>query len=184
MLQNAHRPARRRAARGKQRIERRGKGTDVVRAGIRDIAHFINSDRAEARERNIRGNVPELGSQNLLQVLLNCRQTLSADQNRAHFRQADPAFAIHDAVQALRHAAPQIDGQPVARSHDVIRARPEDPWESAENPAFHFQKLPRQIASEWRGARPPAHTCHREMECLRKDLNLRTISGRRWRCRW
>ena len=46
MLQNPHGPPRRRSARGEQRIERRGKRADVVRAGIRDIADFINTNRA------------------------------------------------------------------------------------------------------------------------------------------
>ena len=48
MLQDSHRTALCRPARREQRVQWCGKRTDVVGAGIGDIAHFIDPDRPQA----------------------------------------------------------------------------------------------------------------------------------------
>ncbi len=97
-----------------------GKRADVVRAGARNVAYFINADGAKPGKRNIGRLVPKLGSQNLLEIFLHLREAFSADRNRPHFRQADAAFAVDHAVEPLRDSAPQVDGETVSRSHDVV----------------------------------------------------------------
>ncbi len=122
MLDDAHRAFLCRAARNKQSVQRRGERTDVVCTGIRDITDFINSNCAQLRERDVCRNIVVLSSKRLLQVLLHLPQVFSADQHWANFRQAYPAFAVYDAINSLRDAAPQIDRKSVAWPDHILRA--------------------------------------------------------------
>jgi len=122
VIQNAQRSAGRRSARNEERVQRSGEGTDVIRARLGHIADFVDANGTQPRKRHVGRNIPELRAQNFLQVLLNRRERLAADENRSDLRQADAALPVDHTIKALRNASPQIDGQAVAGSHNVVRA--------------------------------------------------------------
>src|SRR5208337_4097687 len=77
---------------------------------------------------NISGYIAELSSQNLLYVPLNVSQALSTDEHRTNFREIEPAFTVHSPNDPARNAAPETDGKPISRPHDVIRTRRKIHW--------------------------------------------------------
>src|SRR5690348_6749732 len=105
MLHDAHRTLLCGSACDEKSVEWRRKRTNVVCAGVSDIADFVHANRPQTIQRNVGGNVTELGSKRLLQIFLYLSHTLSANENRPDLRQAHAAFAIHHAVNSLADAA-------------------------------------------------------------------------------
>ena len=120
MFDDAQRSARRRAARGEQRIQRRGERTDVIRSGLRHIAYYVHADGAQARQRDIDIDITKLCAQVFLHRLLHVCQRFSRDQFRPDFGQGDAAFAIHHFIESPRNSAPKVDGNRIARSQHVV----------------------------------------------------------------
>ncbi len=90
----------------KQRVDRRGKGTHVIRAGGRHVADDIYPDGAQALQRHVCRNITKLCPHYVLHFLLNITQRSPGNQDWPGFRQRQAPFAIHRSEQPLRYPAP------------------------------------------------------------------------------
>src|SRR5438045_9071155 len=110
----AQRTPRRRSTRRIKRVEGSRERTDIIGAGTCDIAHDINPHAANARERDVCLDFPELRSRRCLQQSLRLLQAVSGKRYATSLRQRHPASPIYDAFQALRDSDPESENQSVA----------------------------------------------------------------------
>src|SRR5690349_5621778 len=131
VFERTQRTARSNAPCSKESIQGRGEGTNVVGAGLRDVANHVDAHCSQFRNGNVRGNVPELGAQGVLNRLLDVAQVAPADEQRAGLWQRDAPLSIDYAEHALRNASPNIDFQAIPGSYDVIGTHGKIHWESS-----------------------------------------------------
>ncbi len=122
VLERAERADRSWTTCGIQRIERRRERTDFIRAWPLDIAHNVDSNRAQSGNGHGDLNVAVLSLQRVLNCVLCVLQGEARDLDISRLGQSDMSVERYYAREGLRDSAPHIDREAVAWPYHVIRA--------------------------------------------------------------